>query len=103
MMHLSAGPGHGNINSFPLVGQGMGWSLCQDGLEGHVGGQVGYGGTMIYKQSEHGTFGILAMMNINLMFHGESRKWEWFRDYYFGIEQLLLQAAEEMLVQKSES
>jgi hypothetical protein len=103
LMHQSAGSDHGNINSFTLVGQGMGWSLCQDGMEGHVGGQLGFGGTMIYKQSEHGTFGILVMMNVNLMFHGEGRKWEWFRDYYFEVEQLLLQTAEEMLAQKSGS
>jgi CubicO group peptidase (beta-lactamase class C family) len=100
MMHLSAGPDQGNVNSFPLLGQGMGWTLCQDGLEGHIGGQVGFGGTMIFKRTEQGTFGILVMTNISLMFHGDAGKGKWFRDYYFEIEQLLLQAAEEILLEE---
>jgi CubicO group peptidase (beta-lactamase class C family) len=103
MMHQSAGSIGGSINSFTLVGQGMGWSLCQDGMEGHVGGQLGFGGTMIFKRTEQGTFGILVMTNVSLMFHGEAGRWKWFRDYYFEIEQLLLQAAEEMLTEESVS
>jgi CubicO group peptidase (beta-lactamase class C family) len=102
MMHLSAGPDHGYINNFPLLGQGMGWTLCQEGLEGHIGGQAGFTGTMIFKRTEQGTFGILVMTNVNLTFHREAGKMKWFRDYYFEIEQLLLQTAEEMLAQKSE-
>jgi CubicO group peptidase (beta-lactamase class C family) len=101
-MHQSAGPQQGFINSFGLVGQGMGWTLCEDGVEGHVGGQLGYGGTMVFKRTDRGTAGILVMANVNQMYLGEARKWEWFRAYYFKVEQLLLQAAEEMLVRQSE-
>jgi len=36
MMHQVAGSSAGSINSFGLVGQGMGWSLCEDGVEGQV-------------------------------------------------------------------
>ena len=102
MMHQVAGSSDGNINSFNLVGQGMGWSVCEDGVEGHVGGQLGFGGTMVFKRTDQGTFGILMMTNVNLMYLGEARKWEWFGDYYFKVEQLLLQAAEEMLARQSE-
>ena len=101
MMHQSAGSAQGNINSFTLVGQGMGWSLCQDGMEGHVGGQLGFGGTMIFKRTDQGTVGILVMTNVNLTYSGAARKWSWFGDYYFEVEQLLLQATEEMLAQTS--
>jgi CubicO group peptidase (beta-lactamase class C family) len=102
VMHQSAGPQQGFMNSFSFVGQGMGWSLCEDGIEGHCGGQLGFGGTMVFKRTDQGTVGILVMANVNLMYLGEARKWEWFRAYYFKVEQLLLKAAEEMLVQQSE-
>jgi hypothetical protein len=103
MMHQSAGTDTGNINSFPLVGQGMGWSLCDGGLEGHVGSQLGYGGTMVFKRTDQGTIGILVMTNVDLMFLEDNRRIDWFTSYYFKIEQLLLQAAEQMLAEKFES
>jgi CubicO group peptidase (beta-lactamase class C family) len=105
MMHQLAGStaGEGIINnSFNLLGQGMGWSLWEDGAEGHVGGQLGFGGTMAFKRTDQGTFGILAMTNVNLTYFAWDRKLDWFRNYYFKVEQLLLQAAEEMLARESE-
>ncbi|HEY45366.1 MAG TPA: serine hydrolase [Anaerolineae bacterium] len=103
MMHQSAGSTQGNINSFKLVGQGMGWSLCEDGVEGHVGGQLGFGGTMIFKRTDQGTVGILMMINVNLEFLEQDRRWDWFTKYYSEVEQMLLQAGEEMLALKSEN
>lgn len=102
MMHQSAGSTQGNINSFRLVGQGMGWSLCADDVEGHVGGQHGFGGTMLFKRNDQGTLGILVMTNVDLMYLEDDRRVDWFRNYYFKIEQLLLQTAEEALAPKSE-
>jgi hypothetical protein len=99
MMHHVAGLDRGSINSFGLVGQGMGWTLCQDGVEGHVGGQLGYGGTMILKRTEQGTVGILVMTNVNLMYLENDRRGDWFGTYYGEIERLLLRTAEEMLAQ----
>ena len=89
------------MNSFNLVGQGMGWSLCEDGVEGHVGGQLGFGGTMVFKRTDQGTAGILVMTNADAMYLENDRRWNWFRNYYGEIEQLLLRSAEEMLAQKS--
>jgi CubicO group peptidase (beta-lactamase class C family) len=103
MMHQKASSTQGNINSFNLVGQGMGWSLCEEGVEGHIGGQIGFGGTMLIKRTEHGTVGILVMTNVDLMFLEKNRRIDWFTNYYFKIEQLLLQTAEEMLTQMSEN
>jgi hypothetical protein len=101
MMHQIAGADRGSINSFSLVGQGMGWTLCQDGVEGHVGGQLGYGGTMILKRTEQGIVGILVMTNVNLMYLENDRRGDWFETYYGEIERLLLRRAEEMLAQTS--
>jgi CubicO group peptidase (beta-lactamase class C family) len=100
MMHQVAGSSDGNINSFDLVGQGMGWSLCEDGVEGHVGGQLGFGGTMVFKRTDQGTVGILVMTNVDLMYLESQRRFRWFTNYYFKLEQLLLQSAEEMLAQQ---
>jgi hypothetical protein len=97
MMHQIAGPSDGNINNFGLVGQGMGWSLCEDGVEGHVGGQLGYGATMVFKRTDQGTAGIVVMTNVDLMYLEDHRRGRWFTNYYFQLEQLLLQSAEEIL------
>jgi hypothetical protein len=105
MMHQVAGStaGRGIINnSFNLEGLGMGWSLWEDGVEGHVGGQLGFGGTMAFKRTDQGTFGILVMTNVNLTFYEWDRKLDWMGNYYFEMEQLLLQTAEEMLARESE-
>ena len=95
MMHQITGSAHGNINSFNLVGQGMGWSLCEDGVEGHVGGQLGIGGTMVFKGTDRGTVGILVMTNVDLMYLEGHRRSRWITNYCFKLEQLLLQSAEE--------
>jgi CubicO group peptidase (beta-lactamase class C family) len=102
MMHQVAGPDPGNINSFSLVGQGMGWSLCEDGVEGHVGGQLGFGATMVFKRTDQGTAGILVMANVDAMYLEDHRRWDWFRNYYGEIEKLLLRTAEEMLARESQ-
>jgi CubicO group peptidase (beta-lactamase class C family) len=102
MMHQVAGSSGGNINSFNLLGQGMGWSLCEDGVEGHVGGQLGFGGTMVFKQTDQGAAGILVMTNVDAMYLENDRRWDWFRNYYGEIERLLLRTAEEILARESE-
>jgi CubicO group peptidase (beta-lactamase class C family) len=97
MMHQVAGSSDGIVHSFNLVGQGMGWSLCEDGVEGHTGDQLGFNGEMVFKRTDQGTFGILSMTNVNLTFFEWDRKLDWFWNYYFKVVQLLLHTAEEML------
>ena len=58
---------------------------------------------MIIKRTAQGTFGILVMTNVDLMFLDQDQKLNWFENYYFKIEKLLMQTAEEMLIQKTES
>jgi hypothetical protein len=57
---------------------------------------------MVLKRTDQGTAGILVMTNVDLMFLEQDRKLDWFRNYYYKVEQLLLHTAEEMLTQKSE-
>ena len=102
MMHRSAGAWEGVVNSFQLVGQGMGWSLCEGGIEGHVGAQLGFNGTMMLKHTEHGTVGILSMMNVAVFLLENQSQWSWHASYTYEIEQLLLRTAEEMLGRESE-
>jgi CubicO group peptidase (beta-lactamase class C family) len=102
MMHQVAGSSDGHINSFNLVGQGMGWTLCEDTVEGHIGGQLGFGGTMVLKRTDQGTVGILVMTNVATFLLENDRQGEWLQNYYFEIEQLLLRAAEEMLAREAE-
>jgi CubicO group peptidase (beta-lactamase class C family) len=97
MMHQVAGSKDGIMNSFNLVGQGMGWTLCEDEVEGHVGGQLGFTATMVFKRTDRGTAGILAMTNVFQMYLEDQRRSRWFTNYYAKLEQLLLRAAEEML------
>ena len=80
----------------------MGWTLLEDGVQGHVGGELGFQGTMVLKRTEHGTSGILVMTNVNLSLLEEDRKLEWFENYYFEIEQLLMHTADEILIQEAE-
>jgi hypothetical protein len=79
----------------------MGWTLCEDGVEGHIGGQIGFDGTMVFKRTDQGTAGILAMTNIQLSLLEEHRRGRWLTNYYFKLEQLLLHSAEEMLARES--
>jgi CubicO group peptidase (beta-lactamase class C family) len=97
MMHDIAAPAQGNINSFTLAGQGMGWSLCEDGVEGHVGGQLGFGATMVFKETPKGTVGVLLMTNHSAMFLEDDARFDWFNRFYFPLEQLLLQAGGNLL------
>jgi CubicO group peptidase (beta-lactamase class C family) len=97
MMHQSAGSWEGNINTFAGVGQGMGWTVCEDGVEGHVGGELGFQGTMVFKRTDHGTVGILVMTNVIQEYLEDHRRDRWFTNYYAKLEQLLLESAEEML------
>ena len=91
-----------SVTCFELAGQGMGWSLCEDGVEGHVGGQPGFGGTMIFKGTDQGAFGILVMTNVGAVFLEHDARIDWYQNFYFEIEQLLFRTAEEMILKPSD-
>jgi hypothetical protein len=74
----------------------MGWTLCADGVEGHVGGQPGFSGTMMLEETAGHTVGIVLMANIAATYTDDEARWDWFRRWYFPIEGLLFETAEEM-------
>ncbi|NCA77413.1 MAG: class A beta-lactamase-related serine hydrolase [Alphaproteobacteria bacterium] len=92
MMHEAAARGSGGaIDIFPVEGQGMGWTVCSDGISGHIGGQLGYTSAMIMKQSGDETAGFIILMNhaCRLVTDRECMR-QWFQHYYAGLEKILL-------------
>ena len=53
-----------------------------DGVEGHVGGELGFQATMVFKRTDRGTCGILAMTNVFQMYLEDHRRDRWFTNYY---------------------
>lgn len=99
MMHAVAvqAPGAA-IDIFPLVGQGMGWTICTEGVAGHIGGQLGYTSAMILKKTERGMAGFILLINFARRLDpdaGANRTW--FETYYTPLERRLLAAAEAAL------
>ena len=42
MMHGIAVPTSGSINLIPTIGYGLGWTIAEGGIQGHIGGASGY-------------------------------------------------------------
>jgi len=56
---------------------------------------------MVFKRTDQGTEGILIMTNVDLMYLEDHCRFRWFTNYYFELERLLFQAAEEALARES--
>jgi len=92
MMYEAAVTGSGgSIDIFPVEGQGMGWTVCSDGIGGHIGGQLGYTAAMIMKQNGDETAGCIILMNhAGRLVTGRECMRQWFLKYYAGLEKILL-------------
>jgi CubicO group peptidase (beta-lactamase class C family) len=103
MMHKLAVSGGGSINYFPMRGYGLGWTVCHNGIQGHIGGSFGYGATMLSQVTPQGKVGIILMRNWswNLVMDYE-QVLDYGKKYYLPLEQLLLQEAKNMLKQVPE-
>jgi hypothetical protein len=90
----------GSINYFPLRGFGLGWSVCHNNVQGHIGGSLGYGATMLYQETPQGTIGIILLRNWswNLIMDND-RVLDYGIQYYLPLEQLLFKEAMKMLIQ----
>ncbi|MEW6363448.1 MAG: serine hydrolase domain-containing protein [Acidobacteriota bacterium] len=95
MMHAVAAPASGAaIDVFPLIGHGMGWTVCTEGVAGHIGGQLGYTSAMILKKTERGFAGFILLINYARRLDPDSRaNMAWSKTYYTPLEQRLLDAA----------
>jgi hypothetical protein len=74
----------------------MGWTLCTDGVEGHVGGQPGFGGTMMLQRTENGVVGFLFMTNSNGTYTDNDARRDRFNRGYAPLEKLLFRTTQEM-------
>jgi CubicO group peptidase (beta-lactamase class C family) len=98
MMHTLAVPQTGSINLIPIEGYGMGWTLAEGGIEGHIGGASGYEAEMLYKDTPRGTFGIIFLRNWTWELADDYENgFEYWKTYHVGIREILMDTAEEMV------
>ncbi len=102
LMHKMAESTNGSINYFPMRGVGLGWTLCHDGVEGHIGGAFGYGATMLSQETTQGKVGIILLRNWSWNLVADyDRVLDYGKQYYLPLEQLLFQAGRNLLRQES--
>jgi len=83
----------GAINTFPTLGVGLGWYVCEDDIQGHIGGAPGYGATMLYQETTQGKVGIILLRNWSWSYVMDNdRVNEYGMQYYLPLERLLLEA-----------
>jgi CubicO group peptidase (beta-lactamase class C family) len=95
LMHELAANAEGGYfyNSFPMLGVGLGWTVCENGIQGHIGGAPGYGATMLYQETTQGNVGIILLRNWSWGYVTDSdRVMEYGMQYYLPLEPLLLKA-----------
>jgi CubicO group peptidase (beta-lactamase class C family) len=98
MMHAIAAPVEGSINMIPMRGYGMGWTICEEGIEGHIGGIFGYEAEMLIKNTPQGKVGIIFLRNWSWNLADDYENgFEYWKTYHVGIRQILLEEAERLL------
>jgi CubicO group peptidase (beta-lactamase class C family) len=98
MMHEIAVPVEGSINLIPMKGYGLGWTIAEGGLQGHIGGAFGYEAEMLYKRTPQGRIGIIFMRNWSweLADDYDNGKEYWLK-YHVGVREILMDEAERLL------
>ncbi|MGD8750542.1 MAG: serine hydrolase [Anaerolineales bacterium] len=98
MMHEIAVPTEGSINLIPTKGYGMGWTIAQGGIQGHIGGASGYEAEMLYKETPQGKFGIIFLRNWDWELADDYENgFEYWKKYHVGVREILMEEAERML------
>ncbi|MGD8998062.1 MAG: serine hydrolase [Anaerolineae bacterium] len=83
-------------NSFPMLGVGLGWTVCENGIQGHIGGAPGYGATMLYQETTQGNVGIILLRNWSWGYVTDNdRVMEYGMQYYLPLEPLLFEAGRD--------
>jgi CubicO group peptidase (beta-lactamase class C family) len=101
LMHKMAVNTSGSINYFPMRGVGLGWTLCHDGVEGHIGGSFGYGATMLYQETSQGKVGIILLRNWSWnLITDYDKVLDYGKQYYLPLETLLFRAGRNLLKQE---
>jgi CubicO group peptidase (beta-lactamase class C family) len=98
MMHEIAAPVEGSINMIPMRGYGLGWTICEEGIEGHIGGIFGYEAEMLIKKTSKGKVGIIFLRNWSWNLADDYENgFEYWKKYHVGIREILLEEAELLL------
>jgi CubicO group peptidase (beta-lactamase class C family) len=94
LMHeLAVDFAEGSFNTFPLLGFGLGWTVCENGIQGHIGGSPGYGATMLYQETTQDKVGIILLRNWSWSYVTDNdRVTEYGMQYYLPLEPLLFEA-----------
>ena len=98
LMHeLAVDFAEGSIDTFPLLGFGLGWEVCADGIQGHIGASFGYGATMLYQETTQGNVGIILLRNWKWdLVTDNDRVTEYGIQYYLPLEPLLFEAGKNV-------
>jgi len=98
MMHEIAAPVEGSINLIPMKGYGLGWTIAEDGIQGHIGGASGYEAEMLYKETPQGNIGIIFLRNWSQELADDyDYGFEYWKKYHVDVREILMAEAERML------
>jgi CubicO group peptidase (beta-lactamase class C family) len=98
MMHEIAASHEGSVNMIPMKGYGLGWTIAEDGIQGHVGGASGYEAEMLYKETFQGKAGIIFLRNWTWELADDyDNGFEYWKKYHVGVREILLAEAERLL------
>jgi CubicO group peptidase (beta-lactamase class C family) len=98
LMHEIAVPVEGSINLIPMLGYGLGWTIAEDGLQGHIGGASGYEAEMLFKETSRGKVGIIFLRNWSQELADDyDNGFEYWKKYHIGVREILMTEAERLL------
>jgi CubicO group peptidase (beta-lactamase class C family) len=98
MMHAKVASQDGSINMIPLTGYGMGWTLAEDGIQGHIGGAFGSEAEMLYQDTPQGKYGIIFLRNWSWELADDYQNgFEYWKKYHVGVREILMDEAMGML------
>jgi CubicO group peptidase (beta-lactamase class C family) len=98
MMHEIAVPTTGSVNLIPMKGYGLGWTIAEGGIQGHIGGASGYEAEMLYKETPQGKLGIIFLRNWSWeLVDDYENGFEYWKKYHVGIREILMEEAERLL------
>lgn len=97
LMHEIAVPTGGSANMIPLRGYGLGWTISEGGLQGHIGGAFGYSAEMLYRESAIGNYGIIFLHNWSWeLADAYDEGFEYWKIYHLGVREILMEEAERL-------
>jgi CubicO group peptidase (beta-lactamase class C family) len=98
MMHAIAVPVEGSINLIPMKGYGLGWTIAEGGIQGHIGGASGYEAEMLYKEKPQGKVGIVFLRNWSWeLADAYEEGFGYWKKYHVGVREILMAEAERLL------